>query len=69
MRQSVKDSWNWWRHNHFMSRRLSFWMTLKSQLGWPLQNLYARCWMRTIGKWKMRWCLKTMKELERKDTQ
>lgn len=62
----VRKLWDWYRYNHFMSRRASLWKVLKAFVGWPLEVLYALVWLRTIGRWKTRQIYKIERELQKR---
>jgi len=54
MRKKIRDTWDWWRHNHSMPWCASVKMTFRATIIWPLQNVYSWFWLKTKGRYMLR---------------
>ena len=57
-RQTIKGTWDWWRHNHSMPWFASVRMTFRATIIWPLKEVYAWMWLKTKGRYIRRKCRK-----------
>lgn len=62
---SIKQQWDWWRHNHEYSRLRSLKLTAYMAVIMPVQNVYTWFWLQTMGRYYHYEIRKIEKELKR----
>ena len=44
-------NYDWWRNNHYYSKKDSFLMMLRADIYWPFQNMYSWIWLKVNYRW------------------
>lgn len=57
--------WYWWRHNHGLDFWPAVYLTFQASIWWPIRNVEARIYLRTLGRWQMKKLLRKFKEIEK----